>query len=123
MIIAVPYQNGEIFQHFGHTEAFKLYGVQDGAVVTTQIAETGGSGHGARTALAQAGVRPYPRGTGGAGKAAGGARRARVVGEIARAPLVLGAFRAAHQRQEGRAPPCRGPPYQFFHICPSLLRC
>lgn len=92
MIIAVPYQNGEIFQHFGHTEAFKLYGVQDGAVVTTQIAETGGSGHGAlagflrekgvtdlicggigggaRTALAQAGIRLYPGVTGEADKAA-----------------------------------------------------
>ena len=92
MIIAVPYQNGEIFQHFGHTEAFKLYGVQDGAIVTTQIAETGGSGHGAlagflrekavtdlicggigggaRTALAQAGIRLYPGVTGEADKAA-----------------------------------------------------
>ena len=25
MKIAVPYENGQIFQHFGHTERFKVY--------------------------------------------------------------------------------------------------
>ncbi|MGM9975057.1 MAG: NifB/NifX family molybdenum-iron cluster-binding protein, partial [Clostridiaceae bacterium] len=25
MKIAVTYENGEVFQHFGHTEQFKLY--------------------------------------------------------------------------------------------------
>ena len=47
MRIAVTYDNGEIFQHFGHTEQFKLYDVQDGRIVGEQIADTNGSGHGA----------------------------------------------------------------------------
>ena len=33
MNIAVTYDNGQIFQHFGHTEQFKLYEVADGKVI------------------------------------------------------------------------------------------
>ena len=33
MRIAVTYENGEIFQHFGHTEQFKLFDVEDGKIV------------------------------------------------------------------------------------------
>ena len=47
MRIAVTYENGEIFQHFGHTKQFKLYDVADGKIVTDQIVDTNGSGHGA----------------------------------------------------------------------------
>lgn len=47
MILAIPYANGQIFQHFGHTEQFKLYEIQDGAVVNTAIRSTDGQGHGA----------------------------------------------------------------------------
>lgn len=47
MRIAVTYENGEIFQHFGHTEEFKLYDVEDGKIVAEQIVPTNGSGHGA----------------------------------------------------------------------------
>ncbi|MDY6444374.1 MAG: DUF134 domain-containing protein [Bacteroidales bacterium] len=47
MRIAVTYENGEIFQHFGRTEHFKLYDIEDGTITNEQIAETGGSGHGA----------------------------------------------------------------------------
>lgn len=47
MKIAVTYENGQIFQHFGHTEQFKLYEVSDGAVVSSEIVDTNGSGHGA----------------------------------------------------------------------------
>ena len=47
MRIAVTYENGMIFQHFGHTEQFKLYDVQDGKVVSTQVVDTNGQGHGA----------------------------------------------------------------------------
>ena len=47
MRIAVTYENGEIFQHFGHTEQFKYYDVEDGKVVSSQVADTNGSGHGA----------------------------------------------------------------------------
>ncbi len=47
MRIAVTYENGEIFQHFGHTEQFKLYDVADGKIVGERIVPTNGSGHGA----------------------------------------------------------------------------
>ena len=47
MKIAVTYENGQIFQHFGHTQQFKLYEVLDGKITGTQIVDTNGSGHGA----------------------------------------------------------------------------
>ena len=81
MRIAVTYENGMIFQHFGHTEAFKIYDAEAGKVVSTAVMPTCGSGHGAlagfladlkvdalicggigggaRMALAQAGIKLY----------------------------------------------------------------
>lgn len=81
MKIAVTYQNGQIFQHFGHTEKFKVYQVEDGKVVSSAILSANGVGHGAlagllrdsgadtlicggigggaQMALAQAGIRLY----------------------------------------------------------------
>ncbi len=81
MKIAVTYDNGEIFQHFGHTEQMKIYEVEEGRVVSAQVLSTNGSGHGAlagflrdqgvevlicggigggaQTALAQAGIKLY----------------------------------------------------------------
>lgn len=81
MRIAVTYENGEIFQHFGHTEQFKVYDVEDGKVLSSQVVDTNGSGHGAlagilgalradvlicggigggaQAALAQAGIKLY----------------------------------------------------------------
>lgn len=47
MRIAVIYENGEIFQHFGHSEQFKLYDVEDGKITGEQVVDTNGSGHGA----------------------------------------------------------------------------
>ena len=47
MKIGVTYENGQIFQHFGHTEQFKIYEVEDGKVVASQVVDTNGSGHGA----------------------------------------------------------------------------
>lgn len=47
MKIAVTYENGQIFQHFGHTEQFKLYDVADGSIIATEVVDTNGSGHGA----------------------------------------------------------------------------
>ncbi|MDY3919585.1 MAG: NifB/NifX family molybdenum-iron cluster-binding protein [Candidatus Limivivens sp.] len=47
MKIAVTYENGQIFQHFGHTEAFKIYEVEDGKIISSEIVPTNGSGHGA----------------------------------------------------------------------------
>ena len=78
MKIAVTYENGEVFQHFGHTEYFKVYVIEDGRVVSGEVIDTNGSGHealagflaglsvnvllcggiggGAQTALADAGI-------------------------------------------------------------------
>lgn len=47
MRIAVTYENGNIFQHFGHTEHFKVYDVEDGKIVGSEVVDTNGSGHGA----------------------------------------------------------------------------
>lgn len=47
MKIAVTYENGQIFQHFGHTEQFKLYEILDGKITHTEVVDTNGSGHGA----------------------------------------------------------------------------
>lgn len=53
MKIAVTYANGEIFQHFGHTEQFKLYTVEGGKIVGEQVVGTNGSGHGALAGFLQ----------------------------------------------------------------------
>lgn len=82
MKIAVTYQDGEIFQHFGHTQQFKVYQVEEGKVVSSEVVGTEGFGHGAlagflqergvevlicggigggaRNALAEAGIKLYP---------------------------------------------------------------
>ena len=49
--IAVTYDNGQIFQHFGRTEAFKVYEVEDGKVVSSEVMESNGVGHGALAGL------------------------------------------------------------------------
>ena len=54
MRIAVTYENGEIFQHFGHCEQFKLYDVEGGKITGEQIVDTFGSGHGALAGFLQA---------------------------------------------------------------------
>ena len=47
MKIAVTYEDGQIFQHFGHTERFKLYDIENNEVKISTIINTNGSGHGA----------------------------------------------------------------------------
>ena len=47
MKIAVTYENGQVFQHFGHTAQFKLYTIEDGKITAQEIVDTNGSGHGA----------------------------------------------------------------------------
>ena len=47
MRIAVTYENGEIFQHFGHTEQFKVYEVEEGKIIASEVVDTNGRGHGA----------------------------------------------------------------------------
>ena len=91
MKIAVTYEDGQVFQHFGHCEQFKLYEVSGGKVTASQVVSAAGSGHGAlagflkgcgadtlicggigagaRTALDEAGIALYPGVTGGADEA------------------------------------------------------
>lgn len=88
MIIAVSYENGEVFQHFGHSEQFKLYEVAGDQIVSSRVMDTGDSGHealagvlgqqhtdilicggigdGAKQALARTGIRVFGGVTGGA---------------------------------------------------------
>ncbi len=47
MKIAVTYDNGEVFQHFGHTEQFKIYEVDGKEIKKEEVVGTEGSGHGA----------------------------------------------------------------------------
>lgn len=89
MKIAVTYENGEVFQHFGHSEHFKIYQTEGTAVTGAEVVSTAGSGGhgalagflqshqvdtlicggigaGARTALSEAGIKLYPGVTGNA---------------------------------------------------------
>ena len=54
MKIAVTYENGQVFQHSGHTAQFKIYQVENGQVTSAQVVETEGSGHGALAGFLQA---------------------------------------------------------------------
>lgn len=47
MRIAVTYENGNVFQHFGHTQNFKIYDIEEGKIVKEQVIDTNGQGHGA----------------------------------------------------------------------------
>ncbi len=91
MRVAVTYENGTIFQHFGHTEFFKLYDVEENKITASEVVATNGSGHGAlagflkanqvdvlicggigggaQTALAEAGIRLYGGASGSADEA------------------------------------------------------
>jgi len=51
MTIAVTYDNGQVFQHFGHTAFFKLYTVNNGIIESSRIVSTNGSGHSALATL------------------------------------------------------------------------
>ena len=92
MRIAIPYENGQIFQHFGHTELFKLYNVEDRKIVDAYTLPALGGGHdaladflrtahvtavicggiggGARVALMEAGIMLFPGVVGDADQAA-----------------------------------------------------
>ena len=54
MKIAVTYENGQIFQHFGHTEQFKVYTAENGKIINSEVVDTNGSGHGALAGLLSA---------------------------------------------------------------------
>lgn len=51
MKIAATYDNGNIFQHFGKTETFKVYEVEDNKVVSSEVISSNGTGHGALAGL------------------------------------------------------------------------
>ena len=51
MRIAVTYDNGKVFQHFGHTEYFKVYEIEDKKIVSSEVISSEGSGHGALAGL------------------------------------------------------------------------
>ena len=61
MVIAVTYDNGEVFQHFGHTEQFKLYQVENGRVAASKVVDTAGSGHGEGERCGRADLRWHRR--------------------------------------------------------------
>ena len=45
MKIAVTYDSGNVFQHFGRTENFKVYEVEDGRVLSSEVMNSNGVGH------------------------------------------------------------------------------
>lgn len=51
MMIAVTYENGEVFQHFGHSQYFKIYEAEAGAIQKAEVIDTNGQGHGALAGL------------------------------------------------------------------------
>ena len=51
MKIAVTYDNGNIFQHFGRTESFKVYEVENNQVISSEVIGSNGVGHGALAGL------------------------------------------------------------------------
>lgn len=53
MRIAVTYEDGAIYQHFGHTAQFKIYDAVDGTVISAVVADTNGHGHGALAGFLQ----------------------------------------------------------------------
>jgi len=119
MRIAVTYDNGMIFQHFGHTEFFKVYDVQDGKIVTSEVVSTNGSGHGAlagvlnalnadvlicggigggaQAALAAAGIQLF----GGVSGSADAAVEALVAGKLMYNPNVQCNHHGEHHHGEG----------------------
>ena len=106
MKIAVTFENGKVFQHFGHTEQFKIYEAEDGKIISSQVVDTMGQGHGAlagflkehqvtdlicggigggaRNALAECGIKLYGGVTGDADQAV----KALLAGELAYNPDV-----------------------------------
>lgn len=120
MRVAVTYENGEIFQHFGHTEQFKVYDIEGGKILSSEVVATNGSGHGAlagllnlmkvdalicggigggaQMALAEAGIRLY----GGVSGSADAAAQALAEGKLDYNPAV----RCDHHDHHGEGHSC-----------------
>ena len=47
MKVAVTYEKetGNIFQHFGKTQYFKIYQIEDGKILSSEVIDNGGNGH------------------------------------------------------------------------------
>lgn len=121
MRIAVTYENGNIFQHFGHTEQFKLYDVRDGEVKASQVVSADGFGHGAlanflrglgvdalicggigggaRMALEEAGIELY----GGVDGGVDDAVAALIAGNLGFDPDVRCSHHGEHHHEDGHA--------------------
>lgn len=132
MRIAVTYENGEIFQHFGHTEQFKVYDAEDGRILSSQVVDTNGSGHGAlagvlsalhvdalicggigggaQTALAAAGIKLY----GGVSGSADAAAEALAAGNLSFDPNVRCDH---HDHEHGDGPHACGDHGCGHHSC------
>ena len=117
MRIAVTYENGSVFQHFGHTEQFKIYDVEDGNIISSEVVDAGGSGHGAlagvlsalkvdalicggigggaQMALEAAGIRLY----GGVSGSADAAAEALAAGTLAYNPNVMCSHHGEHHHE------------------------
>ena len=91
MRIAVTHENGQIFQHFGHTAEFKIYNVEGKEIINSLILPTQGSGHGALASFLSA-ARVDILICGGIG---GGARAALMEAGIVTLPGVVGGADAA----------------------------
>lgn len=45
MKIAVTYENGNVYPHFGHTEEFKIFNIENNKIISSEIVSTNGEGH------------------------------------------------------------------------------
>ena len=120
MKIAVTYEKGDVFQHFGHSRQFKIYEAENGKIVSAQVVDTDGSGHGAlagflrdrgvdalicggiggaQAALREIGIQVYGGVSGGADEAAA----ALAGGELVFDPDVHCDHHGEHHHEGGRA--------------------
>ncbi len=131
MKIAVTYENGQVYQHFGHTEQFKVYTVEEGKIVSSEVVGTNGQGHGAlaqvltslqaevlicggigggaQAALASAGIKLYGGVTGDADAAV----EALLAGNLAYVPDI----RCSHHEGEHHGENCGGHHHGEGHEC------
>lgn len=132
MKIAVTYENGEVFQHFGHTENFMIYQIDGDSIASSKMvsaAETGGHGAlagflqqqgvdklicggiggGARSALNKAGIQIYPGASGNADECV----KALINGSLSYDPDTI----CSHHSAEGHEHSCNHSGGGHEHSC------